>query len=133
MKTPKELLKAYTNNVYDATLAASFFAEDGALELPYLTTLGLPARAQGPEEVKAFLENLHNLFADFKFHSLEVFMETANQVFAEYQATTTVTATGKPMHQHYMGRLVARYGKIKLLRESLDTAAAVKSLDIPGF
>jgi ketosteroid isomerase-like protein len=33
-------------------------------------------------------------------------------------------ATGKVYRQHYAGRLVAENGKIKLLRESLDTLAA---------
>lgn len=133
MKTPLQLLKAYTSNVQDAALAASFFADDGALELPYLATLGVTARAEGPEAIQAFLENVHSLFAEFKFHSLEVFMETANQVFAEYKVSTTVTSTGQPIQQHYMGRLVARHGKIKLLRESLDTAATAKALGITGF
>jgi ketosteroid isomerase-like protein len=35
-----------------------------------------------------------------------------------------VPSTGKVYRQHYAGRLVAENGKIKLLRESLDTLAA---------
>jgi len=133
MKTPLELLKAYLENVQDAEIASSLFAEDGALELPYLTTLGAPARAEGPKEVKAFLENVLATFTDFKFHSLEVFIETEDQVFAEYKVTTTATPTGNDFRQHYMGRLVAKNGKIQLLRESLDTAATAKSLNITNY
>jgi ketosteroid isomerase-like protein len=133
MKTPLELLKAYLDNVQDAAIASSLFAEDGALELPYLTTLGFSARAEGPKEVKTFLENVLTTFIDFKFHSLEVFIETDDQVFAEYKVTTTAVLTGKDFHQHYMGRLVAKNGKIQLLRESLDTAATAKSLGITNF
>ena len=133
MKTPLELLKAYLENVQDTALASSLFADDGALELPYLATLGVTARAEGPQEVKAFLEGVMTTFTYFKFHSLEVFIETDDQVFAEYKVTTTAISTGKDMHQHYMGRLVAKNGQIQLLRESLDTAATAKSLNITDF
>jgi ketosteroid isomerase-like protein len=127
MKTPLELLNAYLGSVQDAALAAALFAEDGALELPYLATLGFQPRAEGPEEIRKFLENVLSVFADFKFHSVKVFMETTDQVFGEYEVTTTVVSTGKNIHQLYMGRLVAENGKIKLLREALDTAAAAKA------
>lgn len=127
MKTASELLNAYLDNVQDAKLAASLFAEDGALELPYLATLGLTARAEGPAEIQKFLENVLSLFTDFKFHGLEVFIDTTDQVFAEYEVTTEVASNGKKFHQHYMGRLVAKNGKIKLLREALDTAVTEKA------
>ena len=133
MKTPLELLKAYLENVQDLDLISSLFADDGALELPYLATIGFPRRSEGPQQIKAFLENVIGLVVDFKFHSLEVFMETENQVFAEYKVTTTVKETGAAFNQHYMGRLVAESGKIKLLRESLDSAATVKTFGISDF
>jgi ketosteroid isomerase-like protein len=133
MKTPLELLKAYLDNVQDLDLIASLFAADGALELPYLATIGFPPRAAGPQEITDFLKNVIGLVVDFKFHSLEVFMETQDQVFAEYKVTTTVKETGAAFNQHYMGRLVAENGKIKLLRESLDSAATVKTFGITGF
>lgn len=128
MKTSTELLKSYLDNVQDPGLASSLFAEDGVLELPYLATLGYPHRAEGPEEIRHFLGNVLSIFEDFKFHSLKVFIETPEQVFGEYEVTTTVVSTGKDIHQLYMGRLVAENGKIKLLREALDTAATAKSL-----
>lgn len=133
MKTPLELLKAYLENVQNLDFIASIFAEDGALELPYLETIGFPARSQGPEEITAFLKNVIGLTEDFKFHSLEVFMETENQVFAEYKVTTKVKETGVLFNQHYMGRLVAENGKIKLLRESLDTASTAKTFSITAY
>lgn len=133
MKTPAELLKAYLNNVQDLDFIASLFAADGVLELPYLATLGIPPRHQGPEQITAFLKNVISSVKDFRFHSLEIFIETTDQVFAEYHATTTVITSGNDFHQHYMGRLVAENGKIKLLRESLDTASTIKAFDIPGF
>jgi ketosteroid isomerase-like protein len=133
MKTPAELLKAYLDNVQDLDLIASLFAADGILELPYLATLGIPSRHQGPEQITAFLKNVITSVKDFRFHDLEIFMETPGQVFAEYKVTTTVITSGNDFRQHYMGRLVAENGKIKLLRESLDTASTIKAFDIPGF
>lgn len=132
MKTPLELLKAYLDNVKDLDIVASLFAEDGILELPYLETLGIPASYQGPENITAFLKNVINSVEDFRFHDLQVFIETADQVFAEYKVNTTVITSGNGFNQHYMGRLVAENGKIKLLRESLDTAQTIKAFDIKG-
>jgi ketosteroid isomerase-like protein len=129
MKTSTELLKSYLENVQDAELAASLFAEDGILELPYLATLGHTYKAQGPEEIRHFLGNVLSIFEEFKFHSLKVFIETPDQVFGEYEVTTKIISTGKDIHQLYMGRLVAENGKIKLLREALDTAAVALALD----
>jgi ketosteroid isomerase-like protein len=127
MKTALELLHAYLDNIQDAGVSSSLFAEDGALELPYLATVGLPARAEGPKEIKKFLEWVLSSFPDFKFHDLKIFIDTPNKVFAEYEVTTPVAATGKEYHQLYMGRLVAENGKIKLLREGLDTALVTKA------
>jgi len=133
MKTPLELLTDYLDNVQDLEFIASLFADEGALELPYLATIGFPPRAEGPQQIKDFLKNVIGLVADFKFHDLQVFMETQDQVFAEYKVTTTVKETGAAFNQHYMGRLVAQNGKIMLLRESLDSAATAKTFGITGF
>ena len=131
MKNASELLKAYLDNVQDVRVAAGLFAADGAIELPYLQTLGYPWRAEGPEEIQKFLENILSLFADFKFHGTKIFIDQADQVFGEYEVTTTVKETGKIMHQLYMGRLVAANGKIKLLREGLDTVVTERAFSSP--
>ncbi|MGX5857924.1 nuclear transport factor 2 family protein [Dyadobacter jiangsuensis] len=121
MSTPLNLLKAYLDNVQDTQAASLLFAEDGAIELPYLSTLGYPPRAQGPAEIKVWLDNVVGAFQNFSFSNLNVFIQAGDQVFAEYEVHTKVLATGKPFNQLYMGRLVARNGKIQLLRESLNT------------
>lgn len=128
METALALLKAYLDNVQDTSAVSQLFAEDGALELPYLSTLGLPARAQGPAEIKGWLDNVVKDFEHFAFSNLQVFIEGDNQVFAEYEVHTKVLVTGKPFDQLYMGRLVARNGKILLLRESLNTVATQRAL-----
>lgn len=129
MKTALELLNAYLDNVQDTAYAASLFAEDGALELPYLRSLDFPYRAEGPAAVKAFLDNVIALFHDFRFQHLRVFMTEDQQVFAEYEVITTTVNGNRPYHQLFMGRLQAEHGKIKLLREALDTVASLKALN----
>ncbi len=52
MKTAKELLQAYIDGT--AEEAAALFAENGALELPYLADLGVDPRYEGPKTIGAF-------------------------------------------------------------------------------
>jgi ketosteroid isomerase-like protein len=53
--------------------------------------------------------------------------EFCDQAFGEYDVETAVPSTGKIYRQTYAGHLVAENGKIKLLREALDTAAAERA------
>ena len=46
MKTAKELLQAYIDGT--RIESAALFAENGALELPYLADLGVEPRYEGP-------------------------------------------------------------------------------------
>jgi hypothetical protein len=121
MSRPLDLLKAYLDNVRNTEAVSNLFAIDGAIELPYLSSIGYPWRAQGPKEIKAWLDSVVCGFENFSFSNLKVLMEAGHQVFAEYEVHTKVLSTGKSFDQLYMGRLVATNGKIKLLRESLNT------------
>jgi ketosteroid isomerase-like protein len=127
MTTASELLLAYLNNVKNAKVASALFAADGAIELPYLTTLGFPWRAEGPEEIRQLLELNTGPVTDFTFHDIKILIDLPDQVFGEWEVTSTVRSSGKPFHQLYTGRLVAEAGKIKLLRETLDTLARERS------
>jgi DNA-binding phage protein len=40
----------------------------------------------------------------------------------------TETATGKPYAQHYMDRVVAENGKIKLIREALTMVPVIRDI-----
>ena len=120
MKNATQLLAAYLDAISDPKAAAALFANDGVLELPYLKS----ARAQGPEQIERFIGGLLAKVPDFKFHNVQYLIETPEQVFAEYEVEALVPSTGKIYRQMYAGRLVARDGKIALLREALDTAAA---------
>src|SRR5580704_17900540 len=122
MKSASELLETYLNNVGTPKVSASQFAEDGVLELPWVK-----AHAQGPAEVEKLLSGLLVKIPDFRFKNLTYFIQTPDKVAAEYQDEALVVDTGKIYQQTYAGVLLAKNGKIKLLREALDTVAASKA------
>lgn len=117
-----ELLHAYHTEIQDPAAAAALFADDGVLELPTVN-----ARAQGPAAIETFLQGLLRRVPDFRFRDVHVWIETPERVFAEYRVEVLVPATGKIYKQTYAGLLIAEGGKIKLLREALDTLAASKA------
>ena len=119
MKDAAQLLETYLDSIQDPAAAAALFAADGAIELP---TIGREAR--GPAEIERFLRVLLSRVPTFRFKNVRVLIKTPDQAFGEYEIQALVPATGKTYNQHYFGRLVAEHGKIKLLREALDTLAA---------
>jgi len=122
MKSASELLETYLNNVGTPMVSAAQFAEDGVLELPWVK-----AHAQGPAAVERLLTGMIAKVPDFRFKNLTYFIRTPDKVAAEYQVEALVLDTGKIYKQTYAGVLLAENGKIKLLREALDTAAASKA------
>lgn len=122
MKSASELLEAYLNNVSTPKISASQFADDGVIELPWINV-----HAQGPAAVEKLLTNILTSVPDFRFKNLTYFIQTPDKVAAEYQIEAKVLSTGKLYKQTYVGVLHAQNGKIKLLREALDTAAAAKA------
>jgi ketosteroid isomerase-like protein len=122
MKNATELLTAYLTNIQDPAAAAALFADDGVVELPWVN-----ARAQGPAAIETFLTGLLAKIPGFRFHNVRIWIETPDQAFGEYDVEALVPSTGKTYRQTYAGRLVAENGKIKLLREALDTAAAERA------
>jgi ketosteroid isomerase-like protein len=128
MKTAIDLLNAYLESISVPEAAAALFAEDGAIELPYLASLGIPARTEGRAAIREFLKSLLGNVPDFAFKNIRYHIVTPDQVFAEYDVEALVTSTGRIYRQSYAGRLVAVNGEIKLLRESLDTIPAAQAL-----
>lgn len=117
--TATELLHAYLENVQAPDKAAALFADDGILELPTIQ-----ARAQGPAGIEKFIAGLLQKVPTFRFQNVRMWIETPDRVFAEYSVEAVIPATGKVYKQTYAGVLIAEHGKIKLLREALDTRAA---------
>jgi ketosteroid isomerase-like protein len=122
MKNATELLQAYLTSIQNPAAAAALFAQDGVIELPTVH-----ARAQGPAAIEEFLKGLLARVPEFRFENIHIFIQTPEQAFGEYSVKARVPATGKLYEQTYAGRLVAENGKIKLLREALDTLAAQRA------
>jgi hypothetical protein len=125
MKTAKELMQLYHSNVQNPSAVAALFAADGAIELPYLASVGQSWRTEGPEDIKNMIAGLLKIAPDFKFINIKYYIETPDQVFAEYEVDTLWN--GKPYKQLYMGRLVAEQGKIKLIREAMNLYSVINS------
>src|SRR6202161_3903454 len=123
MESAKELLQAYIDG--SAKEAAGLFAEQGALELPYLADLGVPPRYEGPKNIGAFLTFLHEkMYPGFKFVDVKIYIDTPDQAFGEYTIHQKSGISGKDVHQRFFGHCTAANGKIVLLREALNVLAA---------
>jgi hypothetical protein len=130
MSDATTLLKEFLGNIRDPEKASVLFAEDGAFEMPFFVSLGLPSRFEGPEGVKGLITTVLEYYPDFEFkdEDISILIETPDEVFAEYVVHATAAATGRLAHHLFMGRLVAENGQIKLIREALNTVAAASAL-----
>lgn len=122
MKSASELLETYLNNVRTPEVSAAQYAADGVLELPWIQE-----HRQGPAAVEAMLRGLLIRIPDFRFKNLTYYIQTPDKVAAEYQVEAMVPSTAKIYKQTYVGVLHAENGKIKLLREALNTLAGAKA------
>ena len=114
----------------DGEKCAAFFAEDGVLELPLL-----PTRHQGHAAIEQFYNYVGStLYPDFRIKPADtkVLIDTPDRVFAEYMVHARAASTGRRIHLLFTGLLVAENGKIKLLRETLNTAANAQALNPNG-
>jgi uncharacterized protein len=127
MATAKQLLQAYING--SAQEAAALFAENGALELPYLADLGVEPRYEGPKNIEAFLTFLHEkMYPGFKFIDVKIYIDTPDQAFGEYTIRQKSGISGKEVHQRFFGHCVIANGQIVLLREALNLLAAANGM-----
>lgn len=134
MLDAKTLLFNALTAVPDGDRVASYFAEDGVLELPFLHSVRFPTRYEGREAISKFYGTVGTIFNDFKFlrDDITVLIDTPDQVFAEYVTHPRGAATGRRVHHLFAGRLVAKNGQIKLLRESLNVLASANALNPAG-
>ena len=131
MTDAKTLLLDHLAVVPDGKKCAELFAEDGVLELPFLHSLGIPTRHQGREAIANLYDFVGGtLYPGFSFkpENTLVLIDTKDQVYAEYLTHTRAAATGRLIHHLFTGYLVAEGGKIKLLREALNTVAGAQAL-----
>ena len=121
MKNAKELLQEFTAASFrDPKKAAEMFTEDGAFEMPYLESFGLPGRYEGRAAIEGFFRFVREIYPDMDLENVKVMIDTPEQAFAEYEFTAHSSKTGRTIHTLFFGRLVAEKGKIKLLRESVN-------------
>jgi hypothetical protein len=122
MKHARELMLEYTAFSFrDPKKAAEMFAADGAFELPYLATFGLPTEYRGRDLIAGFFQSVLDIYPGFQFENTRVLIDTSDQVFAEFKANAVSSKTGRSVHQLFFSRQVAENGKIKLFREALNT------------
>ena len=134
MKNATELLLEFTASSFqDPKKAAAMFAEDGAFEMPYLADFGFPPRYAGQQEIADFFQRVRDLYPGFEFENVKVLIDTPTQTFAEYEFTAVSSKTGRTIHQLFFGHLVAENGKIKLLREALNSAELARAIYSHGI
>ena len=118
MKNAKEPLEEFTAASFrDPKKAAEMFTEDGAFEMPYLASFGIPGRYEGREALEDFFRSVREVYPDMDLENINVMIDAPEQAFAEYEFTAKSSKTGRTIHELFFGRLVAESGKIKLLRE----------------
>jgi hypothetical protein len=121
MKNASQILEEFTASSFrDPKKAAEMFTEDSPFEMPYLDSFGFPWRYEGCEKVEGFFKFVRDLYSDMDLHDVKVVCETPDVVVGEYEFTANSSKTGRVIHQLSVGRLEAKNGQIKLLRESIN-------------
>src|SRR5260370_8569615 len=129
-KDAKILLLEFLAAVTHGEDAGALSAEDGALELPFLHSVGIPWRHRGRQAIRELQNSLAGLYLDlaFKPEDTHVLIDTPDQVFAEYMAHPTAKATGRTLHHMFAARLVAENGLTNLVRDPLTVAPPAHAL-----
>jgi predicted SnoaL-like aldol condensation-catalyzing enzyme len=127
MKTAAQLLDDFLLRFRTPEEAAALFAEDGALELPYLADLGMPVRCVGRKEIAGLLTRMLELVPDWMFSDREIVIDTPDKVMAEYKVDALTAGTQRPFRQHFFGYAISANGQIKLLRGALNIVATART------
>jgi ketosteroid isomerase-like protein len=127
-KTATNLLNSFLEsvNIGNAKLSASYFADNGYIEAPYVVSLGMPSKIEGQKAIESTMKMVKQMAPNFHFINIKIIMETHNEVVAEYESEATMT-NGKPYKQHYIAHLVCKDNKIISHREFLNTIVFVEA------
>jgi hypothetical protein len=129
MKKAKDLLLEFLDAFPMPAKAAALFAQDGVFETPYLQTVNIQPRSEGPKEIEKFLATLIEMVPDWKFSNIRILIEDNDQVFAEYEVHAVATHTNRRFDQLFFGRLVKdEHDKIKLVREAQNLVITARAL-----
>jgi uncharacterized protein len=98
MKTAKTLPLEFLAAVTRGQNAAALFAEDGAVELPFLHSMGIPWRHQGRQAIRELQYSLAGLYLDFAFkpEDTHVLIDTQEQVFGEHLPRRLIPSQALP-------------------------------------
>ena len=106
MKNAGELMLEYAAFSFrEPKNAAEMIAEDGAFELPYLVTFGLPIEYRGRDAIADYFQSVLDIYPGFQVENTKVLIDTPDQVFAEFEATAVSSKTGRTVHQLFFSRL----------------------------
>lgn len=133
MSTARELIAEFLDCLtsLDTSIdrCVALFAEDGVFEFPYMPTIGMPARYEGRDQVRAVLGLIASRFPRFTVSNVDIHdLADGSGLFIEYHVEATVAGTGQTYAQDYASRLTAENGKIKLLCEYLNIIATARAL-----
>ncbi|MBC7712810.1 MAG: PhzA/PhzB family protein [Rhizobacter sp.] len=100
----------------DMPASLDVFAEDGVIEFPYLSSIGMPVSYNGRKKIEELLVNLKSTFPGFKFQNIIIYNgATPEEAFAEYTVDEINVVLGRRYQQHYAARIVSKDGKIIIL------------------
>jgi uncharacterized protein len=90
--------------------------------LPFRRSLGVKPRYTGRGEITALVRKLLEICLNFAFSpdDTHIPIETPDKTFAEYVGSGRAAATRRTAHHLFTGYLVAKAGRIKLLREPFN-------------
>src|SRR2546428_14156495 len=80
MKNAKELLEEFTAASFrDPKKAAELFTEDGAFEMPYLESVGVPGRYEGRRAIEDFFRYVRELYPGMDLKMSKSMIDTPEQ------------------------------------------------------
>lgn len=108
----------------------ALFAEEAVFELPYAGSFDAPTTRDGREAILAGMTWFMSLISGLKNGEVTVHhVAGRDAVVAEYAATGTMNASGRPFDQIYIVRVEAKDGLITHFSEYFDTLRFKKHLD----
>jgi uncharacterized protein len=143
MPTARDIFQQFTDSINSLDTASerclALFADDAVFEFPYAPALGLPARHEGKENIRALLELIRVRIPPFAVSDVVIHdLKNDSGLFVEYHSVGRIGGTGKVYAQDYATFFVVENGKIKLIREYFNAIASARAIlpgglaDVPG-
>ncbi|WP_395763146.1 nuclear transport factor 2 family protein [Elizabethkingia anophelis] len=126
--TPGTILKNFLTSVGKDSpeVSASYFANDGVIELPYVSNLGMPDKIRGRDSIANLVGGLIKMAPDFRVKNFKILMELHDKVLAEYESEA-VLANGRNYKQLYLTYAIVKDGKIVKQREVMNSVLFVQA------